>query len=184
MDDSPLSCSHAFADSFGQRRWSSGPCWLVSLHRTADCVVFAGPVRLLISPGGLVDTIRHNSPVRLGDTIIHDSPVRLGDTSRHDSPVRLGDTIRHDRPVRLGDTSRHDSPVRLGDTIRHNSPVRLGDTIRRISPVRLGDTILHDSPVRLVWPNTRGSLQALFAGRVYLCSIASNDISICKSNPV
>ena len=105
------------------------------LHRTAGCVVFAGPVRL-ISPGGLVDTIRHNSPVRLGDTI------------------------------------RHDSPVRLGDTIRHNSPIRLGDTIR------------HDSPVRLVWPNTRGSLQALFAGRVYLCSIASNDISICKSNSV
>ena len=159
MDDSPRSCSHAFADSFGRSRWSSRSCWLVSLPRTAGCVVFAGPVRL-ISPGGLVDTIRYNSPVRLGDTIRHDSPVRLGDTIRPDSPVRLGDTIRHNSPVRLRDTIRHDSPVRLGDTIRH------------------------DSPVRLVWPNTRGSLQALFAGRVYLRSIASNDISICKSNPV
>ena len=77
MDDSPRSCRHAFADSFGRRRWSSGPCWLVSLHRTAGCVVFAGLVRL-ISHGGLVDTIRHNSPVRLGDMIRHESPVRLG----------------------------------------------------------------------------------------------------------
>ena len=128
-----------------------------------------------------LNTIRCDSPVWL-DTIRHDSPVWLNDTILHDSLVWPNDTILHDSPVWPNDTILHDSPVLPNDTIMHDSPVWPDDTILHDSPVWPDDTILHDSPV---WPdNTRGSLQALFAGRVDLCSIASNDISIRKSNPV
>ena len=83
----------------------------------------------------------------------------------------VGSATRVDTIARLGSATRVDTIARLGSALRLDTIARLGSATRLDTIARLGSAF---GPTR----------EEVSASRVYLCSIASNDISICKSNPV